>query len=140
MKKRVAVVDGMGGGIGVQLIGKLRELCGAEVEIIALGANAVAAERMIKAGADGGASGENAVKVSVRGADIILGPIGIIISNSMLGEISPVIAEAVLGAAGARILIPLANEHFTLAGFEPPALSKMIESAVQIVKEKLAEK
>lgn len=137
MKTRVAVVDGMGGGIGVQIIGRLRELCGDRVEIIALGANAVAAERMIKAGADSGASGENAVKVSVRGAALILGPVGIIISNSMLGEISPGIAEAVLGAEAERILIPLANEHFTLAGFEPPPLAKMIESAVLLVKEKL---
>jgi hypothetical protein len=138
MKHTIVVIDGMGGGIGVQLIGKIREIKDrGELEIIALGTNASAAERMIKAGADRGASGENAVKVSAPLGDFILGPIGIAIPNSLMGEISPAMAEAVLAARGEKILIPLQQEHFYLAGLEPLPLAKAVEKAVEILREKL---
>ncbi|GHV21119.1 hypothetical protein FACS189494_06050 [Spirochaetia bacterium] len=86
-RKKIVVVDGMGGGIGVQLVTKLREAFDGSVEIIALGTNAVAVERMVKAGAGRGAAGENAIKQSAGLGDLILGPIGIVISNSMMGGI-----------------------------------------------------
>jgi hypothetical protein len=140
MKQTIVVIDGMGGGIGVQLIGKIRELkhgTPEELEIIALGTNASATERMIKAGADRGASGENAVKVSVSLGDFILGPIGIAIPNSLMGEISPAMAEAVLAAKGKKILVPLQQDHFYLAGLETLPLAKAVEKAVEILSEKL---
>ncbi|MDR3301143.1 MAG: DUF3842 family protein [Spirochaetaceae bacterium] len=137
--KKIAVIDGLGGGIGSELVSRLRDLkevgCGAE--IIALAANAVAVERMLKAGATRGAAGENAIRMSVRSADLIVGPIGIIIADSMMGEITGVMAAAILAAPGERILLPLQNEHVTLAGFEGIPLSKMIEKAVEIVRERL---
>ncbi|MDR2111482.1 MAG: DUF3842 family protein [Spirochaetaceae bacterium] len=136
MKRRIVVIDGMGGGIGAGLIGKLREI-DPEPEIIALGANAAATERMIKAGAHRGASGENAVKVSVSLGDFILGPIGIVISNSLMGEITASMAEAILAAPGERILIPLLHDHFYLAGVEQPPLGKMIEKAVEYLKRRM---
>jgi hypothetical protein len=136
MKRTIVVIDGMGGGIGVQLIGKIRELPG-EMEIIALGTNASATERMIKAGADRGASGENAVRVSVSLGDFILGPIGIAIPNSLMGEVSPAMAEAVLAAPGEKILVPLQQDHFYLAGLEMLPLAKAVEKAVEILSEKL---
>jgi hypothetical protein len=118
--KKIAVIDGLGGGIGTELISRLRDFkelgCGAE--LIALAANAVAVERMLKAGASRGAAGENAIRVSVRSADLIVGPIGIIIADSMMGEITAKMASAVLAAPGERILLPLQNEHVTRAGFE----------------------
>lgn len=130
------IIDGMGGGIGAALIGRLRELNG--VEIIALGTNAAATERMLKAGAHRGASGENAVKVSVPLGEFILGPIGIVIGNSLMGEITPAIAEAILAAPGERILIPIQHDHFYLAGVELPPLGKIIERAVDLLKSRLS--
>jgi hypothetical protein len=140
MKRSIVVIDGMGGGIGAQLIGKIRELKYEGLEIIALGANASATERMIKAGADRGASGENAIKVSASLGDFILGPIGIAIPNSLMGEISTAMAEAVLAAPGEKILIPLQQDHFYLAGSEPLPLAKAVEKAVEILNEKLKDK
>jgi hypothetical protein len=136
-KPCIAVVDGMGGGIGVQLVSKLRERFDGAAEIIALGTNAVAVERMVKAGADRGAAGENAIVHSVAQADFILGPIGIILGNSMMGEITFKMTEAVLSACAERIVLPLQNEHLTLAGGDGIPLSKMIEKAVDIVKERV---
>jgi hypothetical protein len=132
----IVIIDGMGGGIGVQLIGKIRDL-GGTMEIIALGTNAVAAERMVRAGAHRGAAGENAIRVSAALGDFILGPIGIVITNSLMGEISSGMAEAILAAPGERILIPLQHEHFVLAGLEPQPLAKMVDKAVDILKERV---
>jgi uncharacterized membrane protein len=137
-QKTVVVVDGMGGGIGVQLVGKLKDAFdGAGVEIIALGTNAVAVERMVKAGAARGAAGENAVCRSVALGDLVIGPIGIIIGNSMMGEITPLMAQAVLEAPGERILVPIQNEHLTLAGLDGLPLAQMIERAVELARERL---
>jgi hypothetical protein len=138
MKRTIVIVDGMGGGIGVQLIGRIRELDSADIEIIALGTNAVATERMVKAGAHRGAAGENAVKVTVPHAGFILGPIGIVIPNSMMGEITPSIAEAVMASPGERILLPLQQDHFTLVGLEPLPLAKMLEKAIVLLKERIS--
>jgi hypothetical protein len=137
VKQTIVVIDGMGGGIGVQLVGKIREIIDEDTEIIALGANAVAAERMVKAGAHRGAAGENAVRVSAALGDFILGPIGIVIPNSLMGEISGPMAEAVLAAPGERILLPLQHDHFYLAGMEPMPLAKIIEKAVDLLKERM---
>jgi hypothetical protein len=137
MKKIIVIIDGMGGGIGVQLIEKIKEGISGDFEIIALGTNAVAAERMVNAGADRGAAGENAVKVSSRLGDFILGPIGIVLGNSLMGEITPSMAEAVLSAPGERILLPLRHDHFLLAGMEPLPLAKMIDKAVELLKKRL---
>jgi hypothetical protein len=137
MKKTIVIIDGMGGGIGVQLVGKIRESITGDFDIIALGTNAVAAERMVNAGADRGAAGENAVRVSVRLGDFILGPIGIVLGNSLMGEITPAMAEAVLAAPGERILLPLQHDHFLLAGMEQLPLAKMIDKAVDLLKERI---
>jgi hypothetical protein len=136
MKHTVIIIDGMGGGIGVQLIGRLKELVD-DIDIVALGTNAVATERMMKAGAHRGATGENAIRVSVAQGDFILGPIGIVIINSMLGEITSGMAEAILKAPGQRILLPLQQDHFYLAGLEQVPLAKMTDKAVEIFKERL---
>ncbi|MDR1031257.1 MAG: DUF3842 family protein [Treponema sp.] len=136
MKYTVIIVDGMGGGIGVQLIGRLKELVD-DIEIVALGTNAVATERMMKAGAHRGATGENAIRVSVAHGDFILGPIGIVIINSMMGEITSGMAEAILKAPGQRILLPLQQDHFYLAGLEQVPLAKMTDKAVEIFKDRL---
>jgi hypothetical protein len=137
MKHTIVIIDGMGGGIGVQLVARLKETAGADTELVALGTNAVAAERMVKAGAHRGAAGENAVRVSVREGDFIMGPIGIVIPNSLMGEITPAMAEAILAAPGERILLPLQNDHFFLAGLENQSLAKVIEKSVEILTERM---
>jgi hypothetical protein len=133
----IVIIDGMGGGIGVQLIGKIREIADGDTEILALGTNAVAAERMVKAGAHRGAAGENAIRVSVALGDYILGPIGIVIANSLMGEITPAMAESILSAPGERILIPLQNDHFFLVGLEQQPLAKLTDRALDFLKERL---
>jgi len=89
---------------------------------------------MLKAGAHRGASGENAIKVSVGQGDIIVGPIGIVIPNGMMGEITTAMAEAVLAAPGTRILVPVAQGHFVLAGVESAAVGKQVSATVEAVQ------
>ncbi len=139
MRKTIVVVDGMGGGIGAQLIAKTRELVGDSAEIVALGANSGATERMLKAGADRGASGENAVRVSVGLGDAVLGPIGVIAPNSMMGEITPAMAEAVFGARGRLILVPATQQHFTLVGMEKLPMAALIAMAAEAAAAAIAE-
>ncbi|MDR0527608.1 MAG: DUF3842 family protein [Spirochaetaceae bacterium] len=134
--RRILVIDGLGGGIGVQLVGRLRDSIG-DYELLAIGTNAVATERMIKAGASRGASGENAIRQMAKTANFILGPIGIIIENSMMGEITGRMSQAILASPAERILLPLQNEHLFLAGLEPLPLAKMIEKAIEYLKSRL---
>jgi hypothetical protein len=137
MINTIVVIDGMGGGVGAQLITRLRELPGKRPEIIALGTNAAAVERMVKAGADRGAAGENAIRVSAGRGDLILGPIGIVIPNSMMGEITADMALAVLSAPGERILLPLQQDHFRIVGIELMPLGKMMDKTIELVQAKL---
>ncbi len=132
----IAVIDGLGGGIGVQIVTQLRQAL-PEIEILALGANAVATDRMMQAKANRGASGENAIRVSINLADFIVAPIGVIAPNSMLGEITPAIAEAVAGARGRKLLLPVNQPHFEIVGIDSKPLAKQISAAIAIVKESL---
>jgi len=138
-KPIIVVVDGLGGGVGAQLCSKVRQTFGQRVEIVALGTNAAATEQMLKAGADRGASGENAIRVSIGLGQVILGPIGIVIPDSMLGEITQMIAQAVMGANGKKILLPVNQPHFVLAGIPPIPLSKLIDEAVGLLASELAD-
>lgn len=133
----IAVVDGLGGGIGVQIITQLRRELPLDIEVLALGTNAVATQRMMEARASRGASGENAIRISIGEADFILGPIGIVVPNSMMGEITPAIAEAVAGARGRKLLLPINQPHFEIVGIEWKALTKQIEAAIEIIRQAL---
>jgi hypothetical protein len=131
---KIAVIDGMGGGIGVQIVTQLRQELPLETEITALGANAVATDRMMQAKASRGASGENAIRVSIAQADVILAPIGVVIPNSMMGEITPGIAEAIAGAPGRKLLLPVNQPHFEIVGVEWKALTKQIAAAIDLIR------
>jgi hypothetical protein len=133
----IAVIDGMGGGIGAQIVSQLREELPLEVEVLALGANAIATQKMMQARASRGASGENAVRVSIGEADVILAPIGVVVPNSMMGEITPAIAEAVAGAPGRKLLLPINQPHFEIVGIEWKALTKQISAAIEIIRQAL---
>ena len=134
---RIIVIDGMGGGIGAELCARLKEMCvSGAISLTALGTNSTATERMIKAGAQHGATGENAIRVTAPTGNFILGPIGIIIMNSMMGEISAPMVEAILSAPGERVLIPLQNDHFYIAGLDKEPLGKLIDYAVDYIRKK----
>ncbi len=130
----IAVVDGMGGGIGAQIITQLRQELPLDVEIIALGTNAVATQRMMQARANRGASGENAILVSINLADFIIAPIGVVVPNSMMGEVTPTIATAVASARGHKLLLPINQPHFEIVGIEWKALTKQISAAIEVIR------
>ena len=103
---RVLVIDGQGGGLGRQLTAALAAGC-PDIDLTAVGTNSIAASAMLKAGAHRAATGENAVVVNCRRADIIVGPIGIAIADALMGEISPAMANAVASSNAYRVLIPM---------------------------------
>jgi hypothetical protein len=136
--KRFCVIDGQGGGIGAVIIKYLKEAYGEKVELIGLGTNAVATAQMLKAGANRGASGENAIVQTVRTADLILGPIAITWANAMLGEVTARMAAAITSSPAPKILLPLTQEAVTLAGVVPELLPHMVQRIVnEIIKEVL---
>jgi hypothetical protein len=128
--KRICVIDGQGGGIGATLIKYLKEAYGESVEIIGLGTNAIATAQMLKAGANRGASGENAIVQTVVAADLIVGPISITWANAMLGEVTPKMAEAVMSCPAPKILLPLTQEPVVLVGLESEPLPHQVQRIV----------
>lgn len=130
---RIAVIDGQGGGIGKLVVEKLRKELPEEVEIIALGTNALATGIMLRAGANEGASGENAVVYSAGRVDIIVGVIGIIVANSMLGELTPLMARAVAESPAKKVLIPLNRCNIEVAGVKSEPLPHLVDNAVALV-------
>ena len=127
--KKILIIDGQGGRIGKQLIEGLKRLS-LPVSITGVGTNTAAREAMIKAGADFAATGENPVIVACRTAQIIVGPIGIVIADSLYGEITPAMAVAVGQSPAQRILIPMNHcDNFTVGVAEVP-LGKLIEGAI----------
>lgn len=129
---KIVVIDGQGGSIGKAIVEQLVKKFDVE-SIFCVGTNSVATANMIKAGAKYGASGENPVVVACRDADYIIGPIGIIMADSMLGEISPLMAQAVGASNAHKILIPI-NKCLTVAGVQNLTLSDYIKIAVDSIQ------
>ena len=130
----IVVIDGQGGGLGRQLVNALKAaLPGAE--IMAVGTNSLATGAMLKAGADHAATGENAVAVACRKADIIVGPIGIVIADALMGEISPAMAVAVGQSAAKRVLIPVNHCDNIIAGVAELPIGVLVQNAVDRVVE-----
>lgn len=136
--KRIAVIDGQGGGIGAAIIKTLRKRFGESVEVLALGTNAVATSQMLKAGANRGATGENPVVRAAPVVDVILGAVAITWPNAMMGEVTTRIAEAVTSSPAAKILLPLHQENAILVGSSREPLPHLVEAMVnEYVKEVL---
>ena len=131
----VMIMDGQGGGIGAVIIKSLREQLNRDCEILALGTNSSATSRMMKAGANRGATGENAIVRTSLCADFIVGPLAIIMPNAMMGEVTTKMAEAVCSSEARKILIPLSQEKVTLAGLVGEPLPHLVNQAVQRIKE-----
>ena len=128
---KVCVIDGMGGGIGSVLIKKIRATFQEQVEIIALGTNAIATAQMMKAGANKGASGENAVIVSVREVDVIIGSISILLADSMMGEMTAAMATAVSSSPALKLILPLTQEAVEVIGVSPEPLPHLVDQLVE---------
>lgn len=129
----IAVIDGMGGGIGAQVVSALREELPSYVEVYALGTNSIATSAMMKAHANKGATGENAIIVSSK-ANIIVSPISIVMPNSMMGEVTSSISEAVCDSEAFKILLPIMPENFEVVGIEKKPLSLLIKDTIKIIK------
>ena len=127
----ILIIDGQGGGIG-QLVTALREACPHAV-LTAVGTNSTAASAMLRAGADHAATGENAVVVGCRRADVIVGPIGIVIADALLGEITPVMAAAVGQSRARRVFLPVSHCDNLIAGVEEQPAGRLVESAVRLI-------
>lgn len=133
---RIAVIDGQGGGIGKAIVEKLRKELPEETEIVALGTNSMATSFMIKAGANEGSTGENAIKYNADKVDIIIGAVGIIVANSMLGELSPLMAKAIAESTAKKVLLPLNRCNIEIVGVDKSEpMPHLIDKAVRIVKE-----
>lgn len=134
-KKSIAVIDGQGGGIGALIIKRLREVCAEEVEVIGLGTNAMATGAMLKAGANKGASGENAIVQTVRTVDIVTGTTGILIANSMMGEMTPKMAEAIASSQAIKCLLSLKMAEVEIIGASQEPLPHLVDQLVRRIKE-----
>ena len=130
---RVLVIDGQGGGLGRQLVAAISAAC-PDAELTAVGTNSLAASAMLKAGAARAATGENAVLVNARHADVIVGPLGIVIADALLGEITPAMAAAVGQADAKRILIPVNHCDNYVVGIADVPVGTLVQSAAQKVK------
>jgi len=128
---KIAVIDGQGGGIGKHITDKLRRSLSEGIEIIALGTNALATTAMLKAGANEGATGENAIVTTVKKVDVITGPISVLVANSMYGEVTPAMATAIGDADAWKIFLPVNRSNIEIIGVMKEPLPHQIDHLVE---------
>ena len=133
----IVVIDGQGGQLGAQLVKEILAKF-QNVTLYAVGTNTVATSAMLKAGAKNAATGENPVIVAARKADIIIGPVGIVIADSMLGEITEKMALAIAKSDAVRILIPMNKCENIVEGVSDLTLTNLIDSVVERLRKILA--
>ena len=132
----VAVIDGQGGGMGRGLVEAVKKKW-PQLHVRALGTNALATAAMLRSGADDGATGENAVVFNAHRADVLLGPIGVLTPNGLLGEVSPAMAAAIGGSEAVKILLPSQRCSIRLAVGEPKPLQAYLDEAVHLLDKEL---
>ena len=137
-RRLLLVLDAQGGGMGAQLIKRLAPALPPDCDLLAVGTNVLATNAMLKAGAPRGATGENAVVYNAARADVIVGPIGIVIADALLGEITPRMAQAVAQSPARRILIPVNHCDNIVVGVEDLNLGELVQDAVRELKKFLA--
>lgn len=135
---QVAVIDGQGGGVGRALVTQIKAAY-PQLPIRALGTNAMATAAMLKAGADDGATGENAIVFNAGRMRVLLGPVGILAANGLLGELSPAMASAIGGSGAVKILVPSQRCNIRLAVGTPQPLQTYLAEAVRLLGEELTE-
>lgn len=126
---KITIIDGQGGKIGKSLIEQIKKRH-PDLELYAIGTNSTATSAMMKAGADYGATGENPCIVNAQDSDLIIGPVGIVFANSLLGEISPAIAQAVGSSHAYKILIPTNRCNHCIVGSSDLRLTEYIQLAI----------
>ena len=132
--KKVVIIDGQGGRMGRALVEEIQKLCPGQ-PLLALGANTTATAAMMKAGAAMGATGENPVLVACRDADIIAGPIGILMADALMGEITPAMAVAVGQSRAQKVLLPVnSNCGKIVVGVRDLTLSQIMDEAVEVLR------
>ena len=129
----ILIVDGQGGGVGRQLVQSLRTAFSDDF-IMAVGTNSAATSAMLKAGANAGATGENAVMVAAKKADVIAGPVGMVIADSLYGEITPDMACAIAQSNAKRVLLPFQHCDNVIVGVGDFNISNLVEFAVNEIK------
>lgn len=134
---RIMVIDGQGGGIGKHLTEKIRKGLGPEVEIIAIGTNSAATSLMLRAGANDGATGENAVVQNADQVDFIVGSLAVIVAHSMLGELTPAMAEAVGKSKAKKILLPINRSGIEIVGTTAEPLPHLIDALVERLRKEM---
>ena len=134
---KILIVDGQGGGVGRQLAAQIKETF-PDVQLMAVGTNTIATAAMLKGGADSAATGENAVLVAARKADVIVGPLGIVVADSLGGEISPSMANAVAQSNAKRILIPFKHCENVIVGVSDYTLGHLIQQAIDELRKIIA--
>ena len=135
--RTVLILDGQGGGVGSQLVKLLKPRLPEDCRLLCVGTNVAATSAMLRAGAAQGATGENAVVYNAAQADLILGPIGVVLANGILGEVSPAMAAAVTGAGAVKILIPSSSCGVYVAGVEGCRLEEYLRRAVDLAAREL---
>ena len=131
---KILIIDAQGGGMGRQLVASVKKEF-SQAEITAVGANSIATSNMLKSGADHAATGENAVIVGCRKADVIIGPVGIAIADSMYGEITPVMAAAVGQSDAKKLLIPMNQCNNVIVGIKNVSMGSMVEAVIEQLKD-----
>lgn len=129
----ILIIDAQGGGIGKQLVSAMKKNM-PKISVTAVGTNSAATAAMLKAGADNVATGENAVVVNSRKADVIIGPIGIVIADALLGEITPLMAKAVAQSPAKRILIPINHCDNIVVGVDDLNISKLLQDVISVLQ------
>ncbi len=132
---RIAVVDGQGGGIGKAIVERIKAAHLDRVEVLALGTNATATGQMLRAGADEGATGENAIVRNMAEVDVVIGVIAVLAANSMLGELTPAMAEAIGESKAHKILLPINRCGIHVVGVKEMNLSALIDDAVLAISD-----
>lgn len=133
---KIAVIDGQGGKLGQMVVGAIKKE-GIGCQIRAVGTNSAATAAMLKAGADEGATGENPVIVACRQTDVIIGPIGILSADGLLGEITPAMAAAVGQSEATKLLLPLNQCRTIVVGTQNLSMTRLVEEAVAALKQLL---
>lgn len=131
---KILVVDGMGGSIGSQIVARLRQVMPEDTEIVVLGTNAIAAASMMKAGANRGASGENAFKVTAPEADIIVGPVGVMMPDSFMGELTSAMAGYLSSARARKVLLPITQPQIEMVGVSGLPLPHLMDEMVKTIR------
>lgn len=134
--RNVLVIDSQGGGMGKQLVAAVKAHF-PQLRVHAVGTNVAATTAMLKAGADSGATGENPVQVACRKADVIVGPVGIVIADAMMGEVTPVMAAAIGQSSAKRILIPVNHCDNIVVGVPELSMGKLVEQAMEQIRQLL---